>query len=369
MPTSVRFAAFSVVLAFLAACGVTPMRGMPPGTKTIPERYVSQAWDGEELDSLATWTAGDGRVWLIASGKSSNRLSVFDAATGERLRTFGAAGKGAGQFDRPNGLAVIEPGPGAGKALLFVVERDNRRVQGLSLPEFTPVGSFGDDVLRSPYGIWIHATGTGQLEAYVTDSFMYGARFDVVPPLPELAQRVRRFRVRIDGDAIAATPAGSFGDTSESGALRMVESLAGDPAHDRLLIADEATSPHRRGSNLREYTLAGRFTGRSLPEGSFNAEAEGVALWTCPDDTGYWIAVDQLTPLTRFHLFDRDTLQHRGTWQGETVSDTDGIALHATPTPAFPGGALYAVHQDKAIAAFDLRDVARTLRLDPGCAR
>src|SRR5690606_1860314 len=150
---------------------------------------------------------------------------------------------------------------------------------------------------------------------------------------------------------------GSFGDTSEAGALHMVESLAGDPANDRLLVADESTHARDRRSNLREYTLAGRYTGRSLPEGSFDAEAEGVALWAC-GDRGYWIAVDQLTPLTRFHLFDRRTLAWRGTWSGRVTADTDGIALHPEPTRAFPHGALFAVDQDKAVAAFDLRDVA-----------
>jgi 3-phytase len=35
--------------------------------------------------------------------------------------------------------------------------------------------------------------------------------------------------------------------------------------------------------------------------------------------------------------------------------------------PHFPGGALFAVHDDKAVTAFDLRDVAQALRLPPGC--
>ena len=87
----------------------------------------------------------------------------------------------------------------------------------------------------------------------------------------------------------------------------MVESIAGDPANDRLLIADE---DRRHESTLREYTFSGRYTGRSLPQDSFGAEAEGVALWTCPNGSGYWIAVDQLAPLTIFHLFDR---RHAGT--------------------------------------------------------
>lgn len=353
----------AVLGLLLAACATAPTGTgtSPVDPATVPERYVSEAWPEEELDSLAVWRHPGGAVWLIATGKSTHRLSVIDGDSGRLLRSVGGPGTEPGAFDRPNGVAVEGD-------RLFVVERDNHRVQVLGLPGFTPVAAFGDDMLRSPYGIWLHPRRDGEIDAYVTDSFMYGERYDVVPPLAELSQRVRRFRLRTDGDAVAAQAAGSFGDTSEEGALRMVESLAGDPAHDRLLIADEATAARRR-STLREYTLAGRYTGRSLPQGSFDAEAEGVALWACPGGGGYWVAVDQLTPLTRFHLFDRQTLALRGTWQGHATANTDGIALDPLPSAAFPGGALYAVHQDRSIAAFDLREVVRALDLDAACAR
>jgi len=35
--------------------------------------------------------------------------------------------------------------------------------------------------------------------------------------------------------------------------------------------------------------------------------------------------------------------------------------------PEFPGGALFAVHDDKAVTAFDLREVARQMHLAPDC--
>jgi 3-phytase len=370
LPTTVILA--GITACVLAACAAPSAQRPPPAATTsqveptrIPERYVLGELGAEELDSLATWTAPDGRTWLLASGKGADRLSVFDADTGKHLRTVGGPGTAPGQFDRPNGLAVLQDGA---RALLLVVERDNHRVQVLNLPDFSPAAEFGAQRLRSPYGIWLHHTGPGRVDAYVTDSFMYGKRYDVVPPLQELSQRVRRFRLQLTADAITAADAGDFGDTTEAGALRMVESLSGDPDNNRLLVADEATGPGTRHSNLREYTLDGRYTGRSLPEGSFDAEAEGIALWACADGSGYWVAVDQLFPLTRFHLFDRKTLALRATWHGDTTANTDGIALHAAPTRAFPHGALFAVHQDKAVAAFDLGEVARALQLPPGCA-
>ncbi|KGQ17797.1 Phytase [Lysobacter dokdonensis DS-58] len=324
----------------------------------IAERYVSKETPAEELDSLATWQSEDGLAWLIATGKSSHRLSVYDAQDGTLLKTFGGEGNGQGQFDRPNGIAVHGD-------FVFVVERDNHRVQVLKLPDFDFVGFFGEKELRSPYGLWVNETEPGELEVYVTDSFMYGKKFDEVPPLEELNQRVRRYRVQFDqAGRLRANYGGSFGDTKEATALRMVESIGGDRANDRLLIADE---DRRHESTLREYSFSGQYTGRSLPQDSFAAEAEGVALWTCPDGGGYWIAVDQLAPLTLFHLFDRVTLAPRGTFRGDVTAHTDGVALHAAAMPGFPGGALFAVHDDKAVTAFDLREVARQLHLAQDC--
>ncbi len=353
--------ALSLAVALAVAACVTrpaPVAAAKPRLHAIQERYVSPAVLGDELDSLATWTNGDGSIWVIASAKSRHQLVVFDADSGDRLHTAGARGSAPGEFQRPNGLAV------SGDSL-FVVERDNRRVQVLALPGFAPIATFGEG-LRSPYGIWLHETAPGELEVFVTDSFMKGERFDVVPPLAELDQRVRRYRVQLGDGSLEARGLGAFGDTTQAGALRMVESIAGDPTHDRLLIADE---DRRHGSNLREYRMAGVATGRSLPYDTFEGEAEGVALWSCSDEGGYWIAVDQQAPRTSFHVFDRITLAPVGSFAGRVTAQTDGIALHAAPTARFPSGALFAVHDDRALAAFDLGDVIDALGLDPACRR
>lgn len=356
----------TALVLLLAACATPPRpagQTATPGTTasapaTVPESYISADVAGAELDSLATWAAEDNSTWLIATAKSSHRLVVFDADTGTLLRTYGRRGSAPGAFDRPNGIATFGD-------LLFVVERDNRRVQVLRLPKFTPLASFGQQALRSPYGLWLHEVAPGELELYVTDSYMDGERFDVVPPLAQLDERVRRYRVVLREDGgLDARDLGAFGDTGAAGALRIVESIAGDPARRRLLVADE----HRPSpSSLREYDFAGRYTGRSLPDGSFAGEAEGVALWPCRDDGGYWVAVDQQAPLTSFHLFGRTRLAANGSFQGRLTAQTDGIALHAAATARFPSGALFAVHEDRAVVAFDLRDVVEALQLDGSC--
>ncbi len=352
-------------LALLSACATTPRAVAPAATAAAPvvDAVIAEAWissetPAEELDSLAVWPAPDGRTLLIASGKSSNALSVYDGDTGDRLHTVGGPGKGPLQFNRPNGVAVFGD-------LLFVVERDNRRIQVLQLPEFEHLHSFGEDVLQVPYGVWLHETAPGVLELFVTDSFMANFRTREVPPMRMLDQRVKRFEVRLGADgSVEPRYLGSFGDTGEAGALRMVESIAGDPANDRLLIAEE---DQRVGSTLRAYTLDGRYSGRSLP--AFTGDAEGVALWACDAaNEGYWIAVDQLRP-TVFRVFGRRSLAPLKTFSGEQVANTDGQALHAAGTARFPAGALYTLQDDKAIAAFDLRDVVKALGLSEQCVR
>ncbi len=352
----------------LAACAGAPPR-MPstsapdaPAPTTVVDAYIPEAWiSGEnaadELDSLAVWPTETGSTWLIATAKSTHTLAVFDAETGERLRSVGSRGPGPLQFDRPNGIAVFGD-------YAFVAERDNHRVQVLQLPDFTPLGMIGADVLRVPYGLWVRETGPGQLELFVTDSFMTDFNTRELPPMAELDQRVKRFSVEFSADgAVQSNYLGAFGDTTSAGALRMVESIAGDAAYDRLLIAEE---DRRVGSTLRDYTLQGIYREHSLPR--FDADAEGVALWACDAGEGYWIAVDQLGP-TVFRIFDRTTLQPLKTFSGTVVANTDGQVLYAAGTPRFPAGALYALHDDKAIAAFDLRDIVKALGLSDRCLR
>lgn len=351
--------------ALLAACSTAPLHtSTPPAPppKTAADAIVREAWvsdpvAGDELDSLAAWPTEDGQIWLIATAKASHQLVLYDADSGQRLRTVGAPGSAVGQFNRPNGIAVFGD-------LLFVAERDNHRVQAFRLPEFAPLGAFGGDVLRAPYGLWVHETAPGELELFVTDSFMADFRTMTLPPMAELDGRVKRFQVRVeDGGKLETRLLGQFGDTGAAGALRMVESIAGDPAHRRLLIAEE---DRRVGSTLRDYTLAGRYSGHSLPV--FDADAEGVALWACSADAGYWIAVDQLTP-TRFRVFDRATLAPAGVFSGQVTSNTDGETVYAMPTRRFPAGALFALHNDVSLAAFDLRDIAGALDLRNDCPR
>ncbi|NLC60132.1 MAG: phytase, partial [Gammaproteobacteria bacterium] len=228
---SARFGLAASLLALaLAGCGsqATPADADESaaadaadlGPALVREAFTSPMTPEDNIDSVASWTSPDGQVLVLATAKATHRLVVYDGFTGEFVRHVGGPGTGAGEFDRPNGIAIADD-------LAFVVERDNRRVQVLQLPEMESVATFGDDVLRLPYGLWVNAHG-GHYELYVTDAYMAGedeSGEDILPPLEELDRRVHRFSFTAGDGGPAATHLGAFGDTSPEGALRVVESL------------------------------------------------------------------------------------------------------------------------------------------------
>lgn len=92
---------------------------------------------------------------MLATSKESHSLNVFDAVNGMMIRRVGGLGRELGQFNRPNGVWVVD-------SYGFVVERDNRRVQVLSLPDLVGLATFGEAELRKPYGLWIQPLGRGE---------------------------------------------------------------------------------------------------------------------------------------------------------------------------------------------------------------
>ncbi|HVJ38345.1 MAG TPA: phytase [Stenotrophomonas sp.] len=318
----------------------------------VSEVFVTPSTPAENLDSPASWRAPDGRRWLIVTAKGTHQLAVFDGNSGERMRTVGGKGAAAGEFNRPNGVAVIDD-------LLLVVERDNHRVQLLALPTFEPLATFGENVLREPYGLWVRAL-EGGYEVIVSDNYMSPGNKDVPPPLADLGERFKRFRLERAGGRWQGKAVGSFGDTGDQGAVRIAESVFGDVANDRLMIAEEDVAI---GTQLREYGLDGRYRGRNIGAGLFRAQAEGMAMLQCADGSGYWIATDQFKDRSLFHVFDRRTLKHVGAFSGRVTANTDGVWLDARGDARFPKGVFYALHDDQAVAAFDWRDIAKALRL------
>lgn len=365
---TLRVIAHRLVARSLAACvcALTLTACVGPVTRVVPadvqagdgvasvqiaEAFIGAAMPDAEIDSLATWLTPEGQTWVIASAKQVGQVFVYDGDTGDLLQRIGQPGA----LRRPNGVATF------GDAVL-VIERNGGRIQVFSLPDFEPLGSFGEGFLTLPYGLWLNETAPGDVDVYVTDSYQDG---DAVPPLERLGQRVRRFRLQLDETPIRAWAIDAFGGTEEHSALRRVESIAGDAAFDRLIVSEE--HPDFRHAGPLIHTLDGRYTGEHLGDGLFQGDPEGIALYDCPSGNGYWIATDQGENANRFHVFDRANLDYLGSFSGAQVRSTDGIALHPIASDRFPYGVLYVANNDAGIAAFDWRDIADALNLWLDC--
>ena len=346
-------------------------------THEVPAAFVGEPQPIHDLDSIASWLAPGGASWVIATASKSDQLAVFDGDSGKRLRAVGTSGSGAGQFRHPAGIVAFAD-------LLFVVERDNHRVQVLQLPDFKPLGSFGGDQLHNPVALWLHETAPEEYEVLVTDQspaipstahprIESGAGSEPVEgsnhnqqnaPLPQSGLQIKRYRVHTDDGVLHADYVAAFGDITVPGALRSVESIVGDDDNGRLAIA---TEPGNTGARVRVYGMDGRYTGKNLGAEQFRTHAGGMALFACADGSGYWIGVDREATRSAFLLFDRKTLAYLGAFTGNGVADTSGIVLQPASTTRFPNGALYAVSNGASIAAFDWREVERALQLKPDC--
>jgi 3-phytase len=301
-----------------------------------------------DIDSLAVWQTAPGEAIVLVTAKQGDQIWVHDASTGELIRRVGGPGSGPGEFERPNGIAVVDD-------LAIVVERDNARLQVLRLPDFEHLGFAGEAELTRPYGIAAFASEQG-IEVYITDN--YETPDEQIPPVAELGRRVRHFRLHDRGDSVDAELVSTFGDTAGDGILHKVETIAVDPARNRLLVVDELETELA----IRVYTLDGTYVG-TMGAGIFAYEPEGIALFETADGGGDWIATDQQSELSLFLVFDRDTLEYLGGFTGEVTANTDGVTLTQLPLEAFPEGAFYAVNDDATVTAFDWRDIARALGL------
>lgn len=327
----------------------TDLTGIP----MVSERWVSP-WDTtSNLDSPAVWS-GEKESWVVATAKGTHQLWVYDASTGDLLRTVGGPGEELGRFLRPNGIAVVGD-------LLLVVERDNHRIQVLSLPDFRPRGAFGSQDLVRPYGIAFYRDDRGDLHLYVTDD--YGnevERPEGEPPTGDFTRRVKHFRLRTD-NGLEAELVDSFGEARGPGALRVVESLQVDEEQDLLLVADEF------GPELEAYHLDGTYAGRSVARDLYRfGDPEGIMLYRCGGD-GYWILTDQGEGRTVFHVLDRRSLESLGSFAGEVTANTDGIWLTQEAIPGLGQGGLVALHDDGGLSAFAWNDIAQALGLRSGC--
>jgi 3-phytase len=168
----------------------------------------------------------------------------------------------------------------------------------------------------------------------------------------------------VASDSLSSEHVRVFGDIKGDGVLHKVESIFLDPEYNRLLIADEAYNMR----NVKIYDPQGNFSGEVIPSSNFDSEPEGIALFKCSNGTGYWFITDQHeSDANKFEVFDRETLEHLGTFKGEITRNTDGIWLSQRSFGNFEFGAFFPVHDDGSVTAIDLKDIAEALELSLNC--
>lgn len=312
------------------------------GDGVVVESFLTSE-EGETTDTPSVWHGEDDHL-LVVTDKGGDQLIVYDATDGEYRGRIGGDGTAPGEFRYPNEVDIVDD-------WAFVVERDNARVQVLRLPEGDPIGTFGEDDLRAPYGCAIVPDSDGY-ELYVTDNYEADGA-------DELDERIKRYRVTVSEGGIGTEFLGSFGATSTPGALEAVESIHADPEYDRLVIADEETK------EIKLYSLEGEFTevvSDVFDEGLFDAgdDPEGIALYRDGEGGGYWLCTEQTDPSV-FHVLDRESFEYVTRFSGETTANTDGVWLTQEAFGPFSGGAFYADHDDRAVAAFDFEEVSREI--------
>ena len=261
---------------------------------------------------------------IVVTVKDKNELHVYNAMNGELKKSI----KRENAF--PNGITTIND------QFVLVTERNNKQVAVFnSSMEF--LGSFGNNELRSPYGITFYKQDNSSYKVLVTDSYEYNNPRE---------DRILTWDFSIENESFNVSEASVLGNPT----LYQVESIQADKHYNTLLVAEEMEEHHK-------VMVLDLMTGEVLKEdlGDFNRgnDPEGIALVINKDHQGYWICTEQSKADNRFHLYDRKTLENFATMYLDNVSYTDGIATAYMHGKWF----LYAVDNDARVAAFELPEI------------
>jgi len=261
---------------------------------------------------------------IVVTVKDKNELHVYGAMNGKFKKSIKR------EDAYPNGITTIND------QFVLVTERDNKQVAVFnSSMEF--LGSFGNDELRSPYGITFYKQENNSYKVLVTDSYEYNNPRE---------DRILSWDFTIESGEFSVGPATVLGNPT----LYQVESIQADKHYQTLLVAEEMKEHHK-------VMALDLMTGEVIKEdlGNFDRgnDPEGIALVINKNNNGYWICTEQSKTDNRFHLYDRKTLEYKATMYLDNVSYTDGIATAYMHGKWF----LYAVDNDARVVAFELPEI------------
>jgi len=350
---------FASVVLLLALSGTPNALAQEPFVPQVKEAWRFEAAPDSNVDSLAACAIADGSIRVFATCKKGDRVDVLDAATGKLIGSFGKTGTGRGELKRPNGIATVDwpkRGTATPPAAIFIVERDNARLQAISPDRLESLGVFAAGKLHKPYGIAVSHRGS--------DVFLYVTENDVPPE-----QTVRVFKVELnpeDQKTLRVEHVKDFGDRDGKGAIGKAESIVVDDALDRVLLCDEKPGQKM----VKVYTRDGKFTGETFAENLVQGDPEGLTLIKterdAKNDKGIIILTDQTPTLSTWYAFDRKSFRRVGSFTGSpTIANTDGVAVFTSPIKGFSdSGGFFAVNNDGGVCAYRLGDVFEALKAD-----
>ena len=261
---------------------------------------------------------------IVVTVKDKNELHVYGAMNGKFKKSI----KRENAY--PNGITTIND------QFVLVTERDNRQVAVFnSSMDF--LGTFGNDELRSPYGITFYKQGDNFYKVLVTDSYDYNN--------PK-TDRILSWDFTIENEEFTVGKASVLGSPT----LYQVESIQADKHYQTLLVAEEMKEHHKV---MALDLMTGEVIREDLGDFDRGNDPEGIALVINKDNHGYWICTEQSKTDNRFHLYDRKTLEYINTMYLDNVSYTDGIATAYMHGKWF----LYAVDNDARVVAFELPEI------------
>lgn len=261
---------------------------------------------------------------IVVTVKDKNELHLYGAMNGKFKKSI----KRDDAY--PNGITTIND------QFVLVTERNNKHVAVFN-SSMEYLGSFGEEELRSPYGITYYKQDENSYKVLVTDSYEYNnPRQD----------RILSWDFNIENEEFKVGPATVLGNPT----LYQVESIQADKQYDTLLVAEEMKEHHKV---MALDLISGEIKKNSLGNFDRGDDPEGIALVMNKDGSGYWICTEQSKTDNRFHLYDRQTLNHFATMYLENVSYTDGIATAYMHGKWF----LYAVDNDARVVAFELPEI------------
>jgi len=261
---------------------------------------------------------------IVVTVKDKNELHVYGAMNGKFKKSI----KRENAY--PNGITTIND------QFVLVTERDNKQVAVFnSSMDF--LGTFGNDELRSPYGITYYKQENNSYKILVTDSYEYNNPRE---------DRILSWDFTIESGEFSVGPATVLGNPT----LYQVESIQADKHYQTLLVAEEMKEHHKV---MALDLMTGEVINEDLGNFDRGDDPEGIALVINKDNNGYWICTEQSKTDNRFHLYDRKTLEYKTTMYLDNVSYTDGIAT------AYMHGKwyLYAVDNDVRVVAFELPEI------------